>query len=127
MITKIIIGVALGYFILAYYPLLLRFLPYLLPLFLIGMAFFALRALPLLAEPLSYGLLIALVCYCLYIFFRNRDQMHKIINNLKQNKVKLPIVNIEKHRQISVLLTLIIYTLGLTFVTYLFILLIYVQ
>jgi len=58
---------------------------------------------------------------------RRRDKLKTIVQNAKDKKINLPTVNVPQHPQISVLLTLILYTLALTFVFYLLILLIYVK
>ncbi|MBR1825835.1 MAG: hypothetical protein IJ770_04530 [Alphaproteobacteria bacterium] len=127
MIARIVIGVLLAYLLIAYYPLVLRGLPYFVMLALGIAAFWCLRAAPELAEPLGYGILIVLLCYIVFLFLRQRNKLKEIINNTKQKKITLPVANIKNHPQISLLLTLILYTLGLTFVFYLIILLIYVK
>ena len=127
MIARIVIGVLLAYLLIAYYPLVLQGLPYFVMLALGVAGFWCLRAAPELAEPLGYGILIVLLCYMIFIFLRRKDKLKQIINNAKQNKIKLPVANISGHPQLSLLLTLILYTLGLTFVLYLVILLIYVK
>lgn len=127
MIARIVIGILLGYVLIAYYPLILQYLPYLWPIVLIIVAFFALRALPTLSEPLGYGLLIALLCYIAYLILRHRGNLKTLMKNAKEKQKHLPVINIPQHPQLSVLITLTAYTLGLTFVLYLLILLIYVQ
>ena len=127
MIARIVIGVLLAYLLLAYYPLVLQSLPYFLPIILAGAAFWCLRAVPTLAEPLGYGILIVLLCYIVYLFLRRRDKLKEIIKNAKQKKIKLPVADIPQHPQLSILLTLVLYTLGITFALYLLILLIYVK
>lgn len=127
MIVRIVIGILLGYILIAYWPLILQCLPYLWPIILMIVAFFALRALPVLAEPLGYGLLVALLCYITYLVLKHRGKLKDVVQNAKKSKKKLPVVNIKGHPQISILLTLTLYTLGLTFAMYVLILLIYVQ
>jgi len=127
MIARIVIGILLGYILIAYWPLIWQFMPYLWPIILMIAAFFALRALPVLAEPLGYGLLAALLCYIVYLILKHRGKLKDIVQNAKKRKQKLPVVNIKGHPQISILLTLTFYTLGLTFAIYILILLIYVQ
>lgn len=127
MIARIVIGILLGYVLLAYYPLILQYLPYLWPIILIGVAFFALRTLPALSEPLGYGLLVALLCYIAYLILRHHGNLKTLIENAKKKHKHLPVINIPHHPQLSVLITLSAYTLGLTLVLYLLILLVYVQ
>lgn len=127
MIARIVIGVLLAYLLIAYYPLVLQALPYLLPIALAGAAFWCLRAVPALAEPLGYGILVVLLCYIIFLFLRRKDKLKELVKNAKQKKIKLPVANIPEHPQLSVLLTLVLYTLGLTFAIYLIILLIYVK
>lgn len=127
MIARIVIGILLAYLLIAYYPLILQMLPYLLPIALAVAAFWCLRAVPALAEPLGYGILVVLLCYIVFLFLRRRDKLKTIVQNAKDKKINLPTVNVPQHPQISVLLTLILYTLALTFVFYLLILLIYVK
>lgn len=127
MIARIVIGILLGYVLIAYYPLILQYLPYLWPIILIGVSFFALRALPALSEPLGYGLLVALLCYIAYLLLRHRGNLKTLIEKTKKQHKHLPVINIPHHPQLSVLITLTAYTLGLTLVLYLLILLIYVQ
>ncbi|MBQ8481990.1 MAG: hypothetical protein IJ532_05600 [Alphaproteobacteria bacterium] len=127
MIARVVIGILLGYILIAYWPLIWQFTPYLWPIILMIAAFFALRTLPVLAEPLGYGLLAALLCYIAYIVLKNRGKLKEMVHNTKKSKKQLPVVNIKGHPQISVLLTLTLYTLGLTFAIYILILLIYVR
>ena len=127
MIARVIIGVLLAYLLLAYYPLVLSGLPYFFMLALGVAAFWCLRAAPELAEPLGYGIIIVLICYSIYIFLRHKGKIGEIIKNAKAKKIRLPVANIPQHPQFSILLTLILYTLGLTFALYLLILLIYVK
>ena len=127
MIARIVIGVLLAYLLIAYYPLVLQAFPYLLPIALGIAAFWCLRAVPALAEPLGYGILVVLLCYIIFLFGRRKDKLKELVKNAKQKKIKLPVANIPEHPQLSVLLTLILYTLGLTFAIYLVILLIYVK
>ena len=127
MIARIVIGVLLAYLLLAYYPLVLSGLPYFFMLALGIAAFWCLRAAPELAEPLGYGIIIVLICYSLYIFLRHKGKIKEMVKNAKEKKITLPIANIPQHPQISILLTLILYTLGVTFALYLIILMIYVK
>lgn len=127
MIARIIIGILLGYFLIAYWPLVLQCLPYLWPIILMIGAFFALRTLPVLTEPLGYGLLVTLLCYITYLAFKHQDKLKNIAPNSSKQKKQLPIINIKDRPQISMLLTLTAYTLGLTLAIYVIILLIYVQ
>ncbi len=127
MIVRIVIGVLLAYLLIAYYPLVLQALPYLLPIVLGVAAFWCLRAVPALAEPLGYGILIVLLCYMLYLFLRRKDKLKELVKNARQKKLNLPTADIPQHPQLSILLTLVLYTLGVTFVLYLIILLIYVK
>lgn len=127
MIARIVIGILLGYILIAYWPLIWQCMPYLWPIILMVAAFFALRTLPVLAEPLGYGLLAALLCYILYMVLKHRGKLKDWVQNAKNSKKQLPVVNIKGHRQISILLTLTLYTLGVTLAMYILILLIYVQ
>ena len=127
MIARIVIGILLGYVLIAYWPLIWQFMPYLWPIILMVAAFFALRTLPVLAEPLGYGLLAALLCYIVYVALKHRGKLKNIVQNAKKSKKQLPVINVKGHPQISVLLTLTLYTLGLTFAIYILILLICVQ
>ena len=127
MIPRIVIGIVLAYLLIAYYPLVLQGLPYIFMAALGLAAFWCLRAAPELAEPLGYGILIVLLCYTVFLFLRRRNKIKELVQNAKHKKITLPIVNIPQHPQFSILLTLILYTLGLTFALYLIILLIYVD
>lgn len=127
MIARIVIGVLLAYLLIAYFPLVMQGLPYFVMLALGVAAFWCLRAAPELAEPLGYGILIVLLCYMVFLFLRRKDKLKEIVKNAREKKIALPVANIPEHPQLSVLLTLVLYTLGLTFVLYLFILLIYVK
>ena len=127
MIARIVIGVLLAYLLIAYYPLVLQGLPFFVMLAAGIAAFWCLRAAPELAEPLGYGILVVLLCYIVFLFLRRKDKLQEIVKNARQRKIKLPVADIPQHPQLSVLLTLILYTLGLTFALYLVILLIYVQ
>lgn len=127
MIPRIVIGVLLAYLLIAYYPLVLQGLPYFVMLALGVAAFWCLRAAPELAEPLGYGILIVLLCYMVFLFLRRKDKLKEIVKNARQKKIELPVAEIPQHPQLSVILTLVLYTLGLTFVLYLIILLIYVK
>ena len=125
MTIRIILGVLLGVLLIAFSPVLMKGLPYVLLLAAIGAAFFLLRTIPALAEPLGYGLLVVLVCYFVYLALYKRELLRKKV--IADGKFKLPSVNIAGHQKISVLLNTLCYMLGLTFVLYIFILLIYVQ
>lgn len=127
MIARVVIGILLGYVLIAYWPLIWQFMPYLWPIILMIAAFFALRTLPVLAEPLGYGLLAAMLCYIAYVILKHRGKLKDLVQNAKKSKKQLPVVNVKGHPQISILLTLTLYTLGLTFAIYILILLIYVQ
>ena len=127
MIPRIVIGVLLAYLLIAYYPLVLQGLPYFVMLALGVAAFWCLRVAPELAEPLGYGILIVLLCYMVFLFLRRKDKLKEIVKNARQKKIELPVAEIPQHPQLSVILTLVLYTLGLTFVLYLIILLIYVK
>ena len=127
MIPRIVVGVLLAYLLIAYYPLVLQRLPYFVMLALGVAAFWCLRAAPALAEPFGYGILIVLLCYMVFLFLRRKDKLKEIVQNARQKKIHLPVAEIPQHPQLSVILTLVLYTLGLTFVLYLLILLIYVQ
>lgn len=127
MIPRIVIGVLLAYLLIAYYPLVLQGLPYFVMLALGVAAFWCLRAAPELAEPLGYGILIVLLCYMVFLFLRRKDKLKELVQNARKKEVKLPVAEIPQHPQLSVILTLVLYTLGLTFVLYLIILLIYVK
>lgn len=127
MIARIVIGVLAAYLLIAYYPLLWQGLPYFLMISLGAAAFWSLRAAPELAEPLGYGILIVLLCYMVFMFLRRKDKLKEIVQKARQNKISLPVANVPQHPQLSVILTLVLYTLGLTFVLYLIILLIYVK
>jgi hypothetical protein len=127
MIPRIVVGVLLAYLLIAYYPLVLQGLPYFVMIALGVAAFWCLRAAPELAEPLGYGILIVLLCYMVFLFLRRRDKLKAMVQSAKRKKIKLPVANVPQHPQLSVILTLVLYTLGLTFALYLIILLIYVQ
>lgn len=127
MIARIVIGVLLAYLLIAYFPLVMQGLPYFVMLALGVAAFWCLRAAPELAEPLGYGILIVLLCYMVFLFLRRKDKLKEIVKNAREKKIALPVANIPEHPQLSVLLTLVLYTLGLTFALYLLILLIYVK
>lgn len=127
MIARIVIGVLLAYLLIAYFPLVMQGLPYFVMLALGVAAFWCLRAAPELAEPLGYGILIVLMCYMVFLFLRRKDKLKEIVKNARNKKIALPVANIPEHPQLSVLLTLVLYTLGLTFALYLLILLIYVK
>ena len=126
MIVRIILGVLLGGLIIAYYPLILRRgWPYILALVIGAIALYSLRAVPLLSEPLAYGLLVVLLLYAVFLLLRHRGHLKELVHKAKE--AKLPIIKIGGHPQLSMVLTLIAYTLGLTFVSYVVILLIYVH
>lgn len=123
MIARIVIGVLLGVLLIAFSPVLMHGLPYFLLLAAIGVSFLFLRAVPALAEPLGYGLLVVLLGYMVYFFIYKREKDE----NGERAKFRLPTLRVENHPKLSVLLNTICYMLGLTFVLYFFILLIYVQ
>ena len=126
MVARVILGILLGFLILAYYPVIFRRgLPYLVMAVLAVAAVYCLRAAPILAEPLGYGILAVLVLYAAFLIVRHRVNIKELAH--KSKTWKLPAVNIENHPQISMLLTLIGYTLGLTFSSYLIILIVCVQ
>ncbi len=126
MIARIVLGILLGYLILAYYPIILRRgLPYIVMLVLAVAAVYCLRAAPAIAEPLGYGILAVLLLYAVYLIVRNRGNVKELAQKAKS--LKLPVINIGGHPQISMLLTLIGYTIGLTFVSYLIILIVCVH
>lgn len=127
MIARIVIGVLAAYLLIAYYPLVLKGLPYFLMLALGAAAFWSLRTAPELAEPLGYGILIVLLCYMVFMFLRRKDKLKEIVQKAKKNKISLPVANVPQHPQLSIILTLVLYTLGLTFTLYMIILLIYVK
>lgn len=127
MIARIVVGILLGYLLIAYFPLVLQTLPYLLIFAAIGAAFYALRAAPALAEPLGYGLLIVLLCYIVYLLLRHKGKISVIAQNIKEKKIILPKISIAKAPRLSILLNMIFYTMAVTFVFYLLILLIYVR
>ncbi|MBO6281840.1 MAG: hypothetical protein J6N49_04850 [Alphaproteobacteria bacterium] len=126
MIVRIVLGVILGFLLVAYFPLVIRVLPYLLPIAILGIAFIFLRSAPMLAEPLSYGLLAVLLCYVIFLLWRYKTQVKNVLTK-KEKIPNLPVINIKGHPQLSALITMTAYTLGLTFVLYLIILLIYVK
>lgn len=126
MIARIILGIILGFLVLAYYPIIIRRgWPYLLAALIATVAVYFLRAAPILAEPLGYGLLAALIFYAVFLLVRHKGNI-KILAT-KAKKTKLPTIDIPKHPQLGTLLTLITYTFALTFISYLVILLIFVK
>lgn len=127
MIARIVIGIILGYCLVAYFPLIIHNIAYLTWFILAVVAFFSLRAAPVLAEPLGYGLLVVLVCYITYLLLYRRGKIKEIATRIKARNITLPAAKIDNHPQLSILLTLVLYTLGLTFCFYLLILLIYVK
>lgn len=126
MIVRIVLGVILGFLLVAYFPLVLKGLPYILPIAVIGVAFIFLRSAPILAEPLSYGLLAVLLCYVLFLLWRHKTRVKDVLTK-KEKMPNLPVINVNGHPRLSALITMAAYTLGLTFFLYLVILLIYVQ
>ncbi|MEE6206488.1 MAG: hypothetical protein VZR95_00325 [Alphaproteobacteria bacterium] len=126
MIIRIVLGVILGFLLVAYFPLVLKGLPYLLPIIIIGVAFIFLRSAPMLAEPLSYGLLAVLLCYVIFLLWRHKTHVKNVLTQ-KEKIPNLPVINVKGHPQLSALITMAAYTIGLTFVLYLIILLIYVK
>ena len=128
MIARVILGILVGYLLIAYFPLIMRRgLPYIFGLIFVAIAVYCLRAVPMLAEPLGYGLLIVLVLYLVYLLVRRREWLKDLFFKIRQKKVALPVIKIENHPQLSAILTLILYTIGLTFVSYLVILIICVR
>lgn len=125
MTVRIILGVLLGVLLIAFSPVLMKGLPYILLLVAVGAAFFLLRTIPALAEPLGYGLLVVLLCYFVYLALYKREILKKRI--VQNGKLKLPNVSIPNHPKISVLLNTLCYMFGFTFILYICILLIYVQ
>ena len=128
MIARVILGILVGYILIAYFPLIVRRgLPYIFTVALLAIAVYCLRAAPMLAEPLGYGLLIVLILYLTYLVIWRRGWLKEVATKAKQKKLSLPIVKIAKHQQLSMILTLILYTLGLTFISYLVILIVCVR
>ena len=126
MIARVVLGIILGFLILAYYPAILhRGWPYLLVLAIAATAFYFLRAIPALAEPLGYGLLAVLVLYGAFLLLKYRGNLKAL--SAKARAQKLPIIHIKGHPQLSTLLTLVGYTIALTFISYLIILLVFVK
>lgn len=126
MIARVILGIILGFLILAYYPAILRRgWPYLLALAIAATAFYFLRAIPALAEPLGYGLLAVLVLYSVFLLLKYRGNIKALSTQAK--KLKLPVIRINGHPQLSTLFTLVGYTIALTFISYLIILLVFVK
>ena len=126
MVVRIILGVLLGGLLIAYYPLILRRgLPYILALIIAGIALYSLRAAPLLAEPLAYGLLVAVLLYAVFLLLRHRGHLKELAHKARQ--AQLPVIKIGKHPQLGMVLTLAAYTLGLTFAIYMVILLVCVD
>ena len=125
MTVRIILGVLLGVLLIAFSPVLMKGLPYILLLAAIGVSFFLLRTVPALAEPLGYGLLVVLLCYVVYLIVYRRETLKKKM--VSDRRFRLPSIRVPDHPKISVLLNTLCYMLGLTFVLYFFILLIYVQ
>lgn len=127
MIIQILIGVILSWLLIAYHHYILRSLPYIWPLIISGIAVYALRALPALAEPLAIGILAVLLCYIVYMILRYRGKVNLIREQIRKKEIQIPIIKIPDYPQLSILLTLTLYTLGVMFVFYVIILLIYVQ
>lgn len=125
MVTRVILGVLLGVLLVAFSPWLMQGLPYVLLLVAIGISFFFLRAAPALAEPLGYGLLVVLLCYIIYMLVYRREKLKQ--GFVSEGKLRLPTIKIDNHPNLSVILNTLCYMLGLTFVLYFLILLIYVQ
>ncbi len=126
MIARVILGIILGFLILAYYPLILRRgWPFILTALLALVAVYFLRAAPMLAEPLGYGLLAALIFYAVFLLVRHKGNVKSLTAKAKQ--AKLPTINIPKHPKLGTLITLVAYTFALTLVSYLVILLIFVK
>mgnify|MGYP003571409648 CR=1 FL=1 len=127
MIARVILGILLAYMLIAYFPLIIKKIQYVIAIALGLIAVFALRAAPALAEPLGYGLLIALVAYIVVIVLHNKGKLKDLWQQTKDNPHPLPMVKISAKPRLSMLLTLVLYTAGLTFVIYLLILIIYVN
>ena len=126
MIARIILGIVLGFLILAYYPLILRRgWPFILTTLIAGVAVYFLRAAPMLAEPLGYGLLAALIFYAVFLLIRHKGNIKSLAQ--KAQTIKLPTIETPKYPQLGTFITLVIYTLALTFISYLIILLIFVK
>ena len=124
MMIRIVLGVLLGLLLIAFYPALMQGLPYILLLAAIGAAFFILRTVPALAEPLGYGLLVVLLCYITYLIIYKRKALK---DNMSAGRIRLPRMQIPHHPRMTVFINTLLYMLGLTFVCYVLILLIYVQ
>lgn len=127
MIARVVLGILIGYLLIAYFPLVLRGLPYIFLFSLVAIGIYSLRAAPILAEPLGYGLLIVLLCYTIFLVIKHRGNLQALVQNLKNKKIKLPTAKIDGHPQITILLNLILYTIALTFFIYLLILIICVH
>ena len=125
MTTRIVLGVLLGILLVVFSPVLMKGLPYILLLVAVGVAFFLLRTVPALAEPLGYGLLVVLLCYFAYLAIYKRESIKTKM--IADGKVQLPTIKVSGHPKLSALLNILCYMLGLTFILYFFILLIYVQ
>ena len=127
MIARVILGILLAYVLIAYFPLIIKRIRYIVIIALGLTALFALRAAPVLAEPLGYGLLVALICYIIAIALHNKGKLKDLWQDTKSKRLNIPAINIQKRPRLSMLLTLIAYTIALTFVIYLLILIIYVN
>ena len=126
MMARIVLGIILGFLILAYYPLILRRgWPFILTALIALVAAYFLRAAPMLAEPIGYGLLAALIFYAAFLLIRYKGIIKSLAD--KAETIKLPTINIPKHQKLGTLLTLVLYTFALTFACYLIILLIFVK
>lgn len=126
MMARIVLGIILGFLILAYYPLILRRgWPFILAALIALVAAYFLRAAPMLAEPLGYGLLAALIFYAAFLLIRHKGNIKSPAD--KAEKIKLPTINIPKHQKLGTFLTLVLYTFALTFACYLIILLTFVK
>ena len=127
MVARVVLGILLAYVLIAYFPLIIKKIQYVIAVVLGLVAIFALRAAPILAEPLGYGLLVALICYIIAIILHNKGKLKDLWQKTKDNPRPLPTINIAGKPNLSMFLTLVLYTIGLTFVIYLFILIIYVD
>lgn len=126
MIVRIILGIVLGFLVLAYYPVIWRRgWPFILTALTALVAVYFLRAAPMLAEPLGYGLLAALIFYAVFLLIRHKGNVKSLASKAKQ--AKLPTVNIPRHPKLGTLITLVAYTFVLTVASYLIILLIFVK
>ena len=126
MIARVILGIVLGFLILAYYPLILRRgWPFILATLIALIAVYFLRAAPMLTEPLGYGLLAALIFYAVFLLVRHKGNVKTLTAKAKQTK--LPTIEVPNHPKLGTLITLVAYTFALTLVSYMVILLVFVK